>query len=362
MPTMLQIWRGPTNVTTADIAPMVEAEGWDGQLFMDSQSLAADPYVRMGAWASVTRRLQLSPGVTNPVTRHPAVTAASIASLQAISGGRASLGIGRGDSALAYLGRAPMKLAAFERTLRNLQSLLSGARVSFDSYGPGEDSPSLDSLSLGDRPKTYGLQWLPEGLPKTPLDVAATGPKVIEMAAVIAEKVTFSVGAIPERIRWAVDTARAARLRAGLPADGVSFGAQIICICHPDRALARQAASGVATSLARFQVIQRHEAAGPTTEMDRRNFDVIRKTYNMNKHTAAGEKLVGNSIDPEFLDRFAILGPPDYCIERLRELIACGLNRLVIVGPGRYPGEPGGGSGLFSTDVMPSLRSALESR
>ena len=46
-------------------------------------------------------------------------------------------------------------------------------------------------------------------------------------------------------------------------------------------------------------------------------------------------------------------------IQRLRELIACGLHRLVIVGPGRYPGEEGGGSGLFSTDVMPALRSAV---
>lgn len=356
---MLEIWRGPTNVITADIAPMVEAEGWDGQLFMDSQSLAADPYVRMGAWASVTQRLKLSPGVTNPVTRHPAVTAASIATLQAISGGRASLGIGRGDSALAYLGRAPIKLRAFERILRSLQSLLSGERVTFDSYGPDEDSPSLDSMSLGDRPRDYGLQWLPEYLPKTPLDVAATGPKVIEMAAVIAEKVTFSVGAIPERMRWAVDTARAARARNGLPPDGISFGAQVICICHHDRSLARQAAAGVATSLARFQVIQKHEAAGPISELDRRNFDMIRSGYNMNKHSAAGNKLVGDSLDPEFLDRFTILGPPDYCIHRLRELINCGLDRLVIVGPGRYPGEPRGGSGLFSSVVIPALRSAI---
>jgi hypothetical protein len=31
-------------------------------------------------------------------------------------------------------------------------------------------------------------------LPKVPLDVAASGPKVIEMSATIAERVTFSVG------------------------------------------------------------------------------------------------------------------------------------------------------------------------
>jgi alkanesulfonate monooxygenase SsuD/methylene tetrahydromethanopterin reductase-like flavin-dependent oxidoreductase (luciferase family) len=35
-------------------------------MFMDSQSLCADPYVRMGVWAAATERLKLSTGVTNP--------------------------------------------------------------------------------------------------------------------------------------------------------------------------------------------------------------------------------------------------------------------------------------------------------
>lgn len=50
-------------------------------MFMDSQSLSADPHVVMGAWAMATERLKLSPGVTNPLTRHLAVTAASIATV-----------------------------------------------------------------------------------------------------------------------------------------------------------------------------------------------------------------------------------------------------------------------------------------
>jgi len=58
----------------------------------------------MGSWAAATERLKLCTGVSNPLTRHNAVAAACAATLQAISGGRAVLGIGRGDSALAYLG------------------------------------------------------------------------------------------------------------------------------------------------------------------------------------------------------------------------------------------------------------------
>src|SRR4051794_2953115 len=112
---MLELWRagGPNTTVSAETARAVEAEGWGGQMFMDSQSLSADPWTQMGAWAMVTERLRLASGVTNPLTRHLAVTAACAATVQSISGGRAVLGIGRGDSALAYLGAAPMRVAPF---------------------------------------------------------------------------------------------------------------------------------------------------------------------------------------------------------------------------------------------------------
>jgi 5,10-methylenetetrahydromethanopterin reductase len=361
---MVEIWRaGAANSTTsAEAARAVEAEGWDGQVFMDSQSLSADPFVQMGAWAVATERLKLAPGVTNPFTRHPAVLAAAIASVQAISGGRAVLGIGRGDSALAYLGRAPVTLPAFERALKDLQTLLAGRQIAFEKSGDAE-APSLDSLSLGDRPTGYGLSWLAEGLPKVPLDVAATGPKVIEMAAPIAERLTFSVGAIAERVDWAIGLAKAARARAGLSEGGVSYGAQVIVVCHPDQEAARGYAASFVAPLARFQVIQ-SQAAGPRNALDDSAFAAIRKGYDMTKHakTAATNKLVGDSLSPEFIERFAIVGPPEHCLKRLVELADRGLDRFVIVGPGYYPEADPGGPGLFTAEVMPALRSTIASR
>jgi 5,10-methylenetetrahydromethanopterin reductase len=50
----------------------------------------------MAIAAHVTDRIQLGTGVTNPYTRHPAVAAGAVASIQGESGGRAVLGIGRG--------------------------------------------------------------------------------------------------------------------------------------------------------------------------------------------------------------------------------------------------------------------------
>lgn len=359
---MVEFWRagGSSTPGSAEAARAVEAEGWDGQMFMDSQSLSPDPYVLMGGWAMATERLKLSTGVTNPLTRHLAVTAASAAALQMMSGGRAVLGIGRGDSALAYLGHAPVRLAAFEQALRDLQTLLSGGKIAFGARDQTADAPSLDTLSLGDRPTEFGLKWLPQDLAKTPLDVAATGPKVIEMAAPIAERVTFSVGAIPARIHWALGLAAAARTRQGLAAEGPAYGAQIIVICHPDRDAALEMAAGAVAPLARFQVIQ-GEVAGPISAGDAENFAKLRQGYDMNRHSdkAAAGKIVGASLTRDFVDRFAIAGPPDHCAERLLELVRCGLERFVVVGPGFYPEAGGDSRSLFASEVMPAVRSAL---
>ena len=45
-----------------------------------------------------TDAMEIGPGITNPYTRHPAQTAAAIASLDEVSQGRAFLGIGAGGS------------------------------------------------------------------------------------------------------------------------------------------------------------------------------------------------------------------------------------------------------------------------
>jgi 5,10-methylenetetrahydromethanopterin reductase len=353
---MLEIWRagGSNTGATSELARGIEAEGWDGQMFMDSQSLSADPYAQMGAWAAWTERLKLSPGVTNPFTRNLAVSAASIATIQAISQGRAVYGIGRGDSALAYLGYAPVKLAWFEKSLETLQALLNGEEVPFaDSGAITGAAPSHEGLSLGARPEGVRLRWLPPGLPKVPMDVAATGPKVIAMSARIAERVTFSVGAEVERIHWALGVARENEPRPR------SYGAQVVVVCHPDADTAMATAMHMAPPLARFQVIQ-GKTVGPADSEMAENMDAIKSGYDMRKHGIhdAKERLIGGSLTPDFVKRFAIVGSPDHCTQRLLALRDAGLERLVVVGPGFYPTEWGEAGGLFVKHVIPALRAA----
>ncbi|GIX31342.1 MAG: LLM class F420-dependent oxidoreductase [Porticoccaceae bacterium] len=337
------------------LAREVEAVGWDGQLFMDSPALGPDPWVLAGAWAARTERLWLGPGVTNPLTRHPAVTAACAATLQALSRGRAVLGIGRGDSALAHLGAGPARLHQFGAALDALKALLRGGAVPFGAHPLTRAAPPLEELSLGGRPEATRLHWLDPALPPVPLDVAATGPRVIERAAVVADRVTFSVGAEPERLAWALERARAARRAAGLSPDA-DWGAQVIVVCHPQVEAVLPAAASFTAPLARFQVLQ-GPPQGPWDEPSRDNL-VRLAHYDMRRHARPVDegKLGGARLDEAFVRRFAVVGPPEHCIERLLALIRLGIRRFAVVGPGYHPEWEARGPGLFAREVMPAVR------
>jgi 5,10-methylenetetrahydromethanopterin reductase len=56
-------------------------------------------YETLALIAAGTETIKLGPGVTNPYVRSPAITASAVATLDELSNGRATLGIGPGDKA-----------------------------------------------------------------------------------------------------------------------------------------------------------------------------------------------------------------------------------------------------------------------
>ena len=308
----------------------IETAGWDGMLVVDSQNLSGDPYVSLALAAAATTRIGLGTGVTNSVTRHAAATATAITSVNRVSNGRAVLGIGRGDSALAHLGRAPARLAQFERYLRQLQAYLRGDSVPFEDIDiPFDVAPPMSQLHLHDAPAASRITWIAEG-PKVPVEVAASGPKVIAISAIHAERVMFTLGADLERLQWGIELARKTRRDAGLDPDGVAFGAYINMGCHTDIDAARALVRGGLTTFARFSVMH-GKANGPVSARDRRQLETLVANYDMKQHTRAVSRQAGTLSD-DFVDRFAVVGPPDRCLSRLRELAALGLDKVAISG------------------------------
>jgi 5,10-methylenetetrahydromethanopterin reductase len=345
----------PHATEAARAADRAESEGFDGIAFPDTQGIAGDPYVAMALAAWTTDRLKLATGVTNPYTRHPAVTASAIATIQAESGGRAVLGIGRGNSALGYLGLAPAPVSRFEHYLVRLQGYLRGEPVELDD-AVAAGMHSAETLGLGARPAASRIDWLPRPEPKVPVDVAATGPKVIALAARRAERITFAVGADEERVVWAMEVAREARRQAGLNPATLSLGCYVNMGVDADLSTARTLVSGILAAISRYSVLH-GLPSGPLSEESKRVLDKVRGAYDMTRH-AQSETAQTSALTEDFIDRHAIVGSAQTCAARLLGLFALGLDHLVLFhgSLGSERAQVESSRALLVHEVLPAVR------
>ncbi len=305
----------------AELARRAEEWGFTGLHVADSQNLNADVWVELALAGAATRTLRLGPGVTNPATRHPAVTASAAATLHAETGGRAVLGLGRGDSALTQIGRRPVPPTELERALEEIQGYLAG-----------------------------GIGWIGDlELERVPVVVAATGPHVIELAARHADAIDFTVGAEPDRVRWAVETARAA---AGERSP--SLGAYLNVAVHDDRAVARDLVRGSTAIFARFAT--EGAPADGLSDVTREGIARLASDYDESRH-GQGAAAHARALEDEFIDRFAVVGPAGEVASRLSELASLGLERIVMV-PGSLDADPQtveATNEAFASEVLPAL-------
>ncbi|MGE0387550.1 MAG: LLM class flavin-dependent oxidoreductase [Gammaproteobacteria bacterium] len=345
----MQIWaqlplRPPARVP--QLAARLEADGWDGVMLFDSQSLIGDPYVSLALAATATTRLGLGIGVTNPVTRHPAIAASAIATVHEASGGRAVLGIGRGNSALAYLGAAPAPMARFGHYLRLLQGYLAGTPLPLEEVAAFGGAQDLDTVTLGHRPDASALGWLDRSLPKVPVEVAATGPRVIALGMQLGDRVSFSVGADAGRLRWAVDIARGTGISRPLTA-------YVSVAAHDDRRIARRlAAPDVAMHV--HIAAMRGPSTMPMSDAERETAARVAAAYDMRRHARHGPQT--EAMDDAFVDANAVIGTARECVERLLSLAALGLDRLVLMIAA--PGSPDATAAYENLvrEVLPELR------
>jgi 5,10-methylenetetrahydromethanopterin reductase len=339
----------------ADRAAELEAEGWDGGTVVDSECIAVDPYVALTMCAERTTKLQLGIGVTNPVTRHPAVTAAAMATLQIASRGRAQMGIGRGDSALAYLGASPVPIGRFESVLQMIQTYLRGDSVSLEeaaSLLAGTDT-GYDKLTLAKAPPASWLKWLPADHKKVPMDVAVTGPKAIGIGARVAERISLVMGADVGRLKWGLETARTAAEQAGKDPASLKTCAFLIVHPHDDVAVARRLAAGGISGMSRFLIMNKKVAA-PVSAAERQSLERLAQAYDMKTHALGGAQ--AEALDPEFMDSFAILGNSTHCLERLQEIAALGFDRLQIATALPHLEQGQESHDITVREILPALR------
>ena len=251
------------------------------------------------------------------------------------------LGTGRGDTALFHLGLPPMPVAEFfERTTR-LQTYLAGGTIDID----GRESRIrwFDSAHAG----------------KVPLDIAASGPKVIDFSARTAERITFALGADPDTRRpWGMRSHRAAADDAGRDPTELTFGfvRQHRLPPRPRRGpgdgarqrrrlrplLVDAGIDGCGHLTATIAASSPRSAAVTTAT----------STCATTPPTPLRSPASSSTGSPS-------PGTPDRVVERLQGLAALGIDRFVVTGPGFGADRDDArlATNLLTTEVLPALAS-----
>jgi 5,10-methylenetetrahydromethanopterin reductase len=113
----------------AEVARLAESAGYD-HLWLADERFFRDVYASLTMAALHTSRITVGTCVTDPYSRHPALTAMAIATLDEISGGRAMLGIGAGISGFAELGvKRERPARAIREAITFIRRLLAGEKV-----------------------------------------------------------------------------------------------------------------------------------------------------------------------------------------------------------------------------------------
>lgn len=307
-----------------------EELGYAGVWIADSHSIMRDAYALLAVLATQTRHLKLATGVTITGTRHPAVLANSWASLQELSGGRAILGIGIGESAVHNLGLKAEKLAVFEEKIKVIKALIRGESINYE----GKDiqmtwgSPELD----------------------VPVFMACSGPKSLQLGGRIADGVLFQVGSDPRFVDYALDNIRQGAEASGRKLEDLTIYMRIAAAVSDDREKARNEVKSYA-SIAAGTIYK----TVPREYFDDELWDELtyfKSNYDYTKH-GSNDSSHKDLLTERIIDAVAIAGTPAEAVKRFQLLANKGLNGFVC--PAAMP-DPVPYIETFAKEVMPQFQ------
>jgi coenzyme F420-dependent glucose-6-phosphate dehydrogenase len=175
--------------------------------WVDDESASGFAFSTIGAMAAATDTIELATGVTTPLFRyHPAVVAQAAATLDRLSDGRFTLGVGTGENInegpLGYeFPKYAERNARMTESLEIMRRLLDGEKLTYE----GE-------FYVTDRAKLYSPPFGP-----VPILMAAGGPKSATLAGEKAQGVITSVKDPAETVERVIEPLQQAAAEAGQP-------------------------------------------------------------------------------------------------------------------------------------------------
>ena len=257
-------------------------------------------YETLALIAANTETIKMGPGVTNPYVRSPAISASAIATIDEISNGRATFGIGPGDKAtFDALGIAWDKpVSTIKAAIADINTLLAGEKTEAGA-------------ALGGAKKVQDA---------IPIYMGAQGPKMLETAGEIADGVLINASN-PKDYEAAMPMIKKG---IGDQAKDFDVAAYTATSIGTDSEAAKNAAKIVVAFIA---------AGSPPPVIERHG---LPEGFN----TQMGEFLAqGNfggaigAVTPEALDAFSVCGTPDEFIPKIEALADMGVTQYVAGSP-----------------------------
>ncbi len=257
-------------------------------------------YETLALIAANTETIKMGPGVTNPYVRSPAISASAIATIDEISNGRATFGIGPGDKAtFDALGIAWDKpVSTIKAAIADINTLLAGEKTEAGA-------------ALGGAKKVQDA---------IPIYMGAQGPKMLETAGEIADGVLINASN-PKDYEAAMPMIKKG---IGDQAKDFDVAAYTATSIGTDSEAAKNAAKIVVAFIAAGSpppVIARHGLPEGFNEQ-------------MGEFLAQGNfgGAIG-AVTPEALDAFSVCGTPDEFIPKIEALADMGVTQYVAGSP-----------------------------
>ncbi len=283
---------------------------------MSGYSHLSKPDLVLAALARRTARLRLGLGVIPLPYHHPLHVAERIGTLDVLCGGRLEVGIGRGFSPQEYaaFGAQPAESRAIvEESLLILRAAATPAPI----------------VHHGSHFHLDGVTVLPRPLqrPYPPLWTAAVSPETFEWAA----REGLGVLAGPFK-PWAMIGADLRRYRkAWRSGEPLRVGMTVGMLCLPDGRRAR----ALAAPALRWSY---GELLRVTTPVLERLLPSYEHFHDLGRFRRLFE--LGARLRVLELAGLAIVGTPEHCLQRIRELRAAGVTHLLcFIGAGALPTE-----------------------
>lgn len=313
---------------TLEVVRLAEQAGFSEAWIGDSQGLWKDAYVCLGACALRTSRIKLGIGVTNVGTRHLAVTARAIATVDELSGGRAMLGLGAGYTSHQHLGWKPAPVMVCREAVQALGKLLQGEAASWQ----GATISPLLNLGCG----------------KVPIYLAANGPRMLEMGGEVADCVIGSVGVTAEHVRYLQHHIGLGMSRRNDGKGGLALQAGGV-IADDDEQAALEARTYVAYKIITPVPLE-------VSKFQEEDFQAMKGRYSYQEHLSHDASHTAD-YPAEMVRRFALAGVPATVLEQLRGLRALGVQKVFVQPVGKDTRKL---IEAFATEIIPVMAATVE--